>query len=228
MGDLKSGAGTPCLFSPALHYRASPGPLPARGYLCPLPSPADFSSGGKPALTPPYRALPSSGRGGSLRLRAAPCPCGGGGGFPGPTPLGIPLTHRARGGDDSSFRQDLHDARPHRGRAAAVGIQVAQELLDNQVGVLRLGGRERCWSPDSSPHMASEPGQPLTRTQSWVDKREVPRLAGARGGTRVPRFLFLSPSPSSVQQGAESNPNEDLDFHIFPGPLHFKWVKSQF
>lgn len=50
----------------------------------------------------------------------------------------MPLTHRAGGSDDRGFRQDFHDARAHRRSAAAVGVQVAQELLDDQVRVLRL------------------------------------------------------------------------------------------
>lgn len=74
------------------------------------------------------------------------------------------LTHRARGRDDSSLRQDFHDARPHRGRAAAVGIQVAQQLLDDQVRVLRLREKDLL-VPNSNPHVASEPRQPWAGTQ---------------------------------------------------------------
>jgi hypothetical protein len=95
-------------------------------------------------LTPAPRLFPLGRR----PTRAVLCPQGS------RTPLSLaqgPLTNRASGGDDRSFRQDLHDAGAHSCGAAAVGVQVAQELLDNQVGVLRLGGGRRAGPQTATP-----------------------------------------------------------------------------
>lgn len=111
-----------------------------------------------------------------------------------------PLTDRAGGGDDGSFRQDLHDARPHRGRAAAVGIQVAQELLDNQVGVLRLGGGRRAGPKQQPPRGLCARAALDWDPKAGVDKSEVLRRAGTGGGAQIPWFLLLSPSPLVQQE----------------------------
>ena len=50
------------------------------------------------------------------------------------------LTHGAAGCDGGCLQQHLHDAGPHCGGGLAVGVQVAQELLDDQVRVLGLEG----------------------------------------------------------------------------------------
>lgn len=48
------------------------------------------------------------------------------------------LTHGTGSFYDGGLGQNLHDPGPDRGRTAAVGVQVAQQLLDHQVRVLRL------------------------------------------------------------------------------------------
>lgn len=80
-----------------------------------------------------------------------------------------PLTDRTRGSDDRSFGQDFHDACPHGGCTAAVGVQVAQELLDNQVGVLRLQ-EENMLGPTMAPKRQNSPSLgPETRVHRSMD-----------------------------------------------------------
>lgn len=56
-------------------------------------------------------------------------------------------------------------------REAELVVQVAQELLDNQVGSAMAGGRKTCWSPNSNPNVPLEPGGSL---------QEDPKLCGQK------------------------------------------------
>lgn len=194
-GDPKSRAGTPA--------RSPRSCNPAGAFLCPLPAlPCPFLEG---------EAASRRGQGFVL------------GGFRGPhdVPRG-PLTDGAGGRDDGSFRQDLHDARPHRGRAAAVGVQVAQELLDNQVGVLRLGGGRRAGPKPQPPRGLCARAALDWDATAGVDEGEVLRPVGTGGGVHVSSV----PSPWS-HRSRSPIPGTTL-ISSCPGPFHFKRVKSQF
>lgn len=52
------------------------------------------------------------------------------------------LTHRAFGGDGYRLQQHLYDAGAHPGGALVMGVQVAQDLLDDVVRVLCLRHRQ--------------------------------------------------------------------------------------
>lgn len=61
-------------------------------------------------------------------------------------------THGSRGGDPGRFREHLDDSRPDWGRAPAVGVQVPQELLDHQVGMLGLQEKWECKKSPGNVH----------------------------------------------------------------------------
>lgn len=125
----------------------------------------------------------------------------------------MPLTHRARGGDDRRFRQDLHYACAHRRSAAAVGVQVTQELLDDQVGVLRLREEDEL-GLDSNP---TGP-QPSPGTQRRGKLKGRPSAPGTAGGTGT-LCPFLHPSllpPTKSQIPVEASADS------VPGPFYFK------
>lgn len=72
-------------------------------------------------------------------------------------------------------------------------------------------GEEDALVPKQQPPRGLRARQPSTGDPKPVDAGEA----------QIPWVLFLSPSPHpSVQEAAESNPSEDLDFHIFPGSFH--------
>lgn len=164
------------------------GPASARGRLGPPPFTALSWKGRQPPAT-----------GGSLSL---------GDSQPPPRPS-APLTNRAGGSDDGSLGQDLHDARPHRGRAAAVGVQVAQELLDNQVGVLRLGGGRRAGPQTATPAGPRSPGS------SWLG----PTGHGHWRQCPVTLALFKNP-PTPPFCLTRNRAAVNTSF------LHFSWILS--
>lgn len=96
-------------------------------------------------------------------------------------------TYRSRGCNHRCLRQDLDDARAHGGRALAVGIQVPQQLLDHEVGVLGLEGKRE--------HQRR--GHVQEATSRFCNPTEPPRTNPAR----VPSCAESNTAPAAKREG---------------------------
>lgn len=100
-------------------------------------------------------------------------------------------TYRSRGCNHRCLRQDLDDARAHGGRALAVGIQVPQQLLDHEVGVLGLEGKRE--------HQRR--GHVQEATTRFCNPTEPPRTNPARVPISAESLALSNTAPAAKREG---------------------------